>query len=189
MSVESVMLSNHLILCHLLLLLPSIFPSIGVFPVSWLFTSGGQSIGASASATVLPVNILDGLKHFDCLKFVSYSPGGQKSDIVLTVLKSGCWQASVPPESPRGESVFLSFLASRGCACSLAHGSLPSWKPAMVVQVFLMLWWITLDLHFFGWGAGGKEPLHKQFSLVVNSPVIPCMSEINFSTFFLEADL
>ena len=31
MSVESVMLSNHLILCHLLLLWPSIFPSIKVF--------------------------------------------------------------------------------------------------------------------------------------------------------------
>ena len=30
-SIESVMLSNNLILCHLLLLLPSIFPSIGVF--------------------------------------------------------------------------------------------------------------------------------------------------------------
>ena len=32
MSIESVMLSNHFILCHLLLLLPSIFPSIKVFP-------------------------------------------------------------------------------------------------------------------------------------------------------------
>ena len=32
MSIESVMLSNHLILCHPLLLLPSIFPSIRVFP-------------------------------------------------------------------------------------------------------------------------------------------------------------
>ena len=32
MSIESVMLSNHLILCHSLLLLLSIFPSIGVFP-------------------------------------------------------------------------------------------------------------------------------------------------------------
>ena len=31
MSIESVMPSNHLILCHLLLLLPSIFPSISVF--------------------------------------------------------------------------------------------------------------------------------------------------------------
>ena len=31
MSIESLMPSNHLILCHLLLLLPSIFPSIRVF--------------------------------------------------------------------------------------------------------------------------------------------------------------
>ena len=55
MSIESVMPSNHLILC-LPLLLPSIFPSIKVFfPVSWLFASGGQSIGAPAS--VLPMNV------------------------------------------------------------------------------------------------------------------------------------
>ena len=32
MSIESVMLSNHLIFCHPLLLLPSIFPSVRVFP-------------------------------------------------------------------------------------------------------------------------------------------------------------
>ena len=31
-SIESMMLSNHLILCHPLLLLPSIFPSLRVFP-------------------------------------------------------------------------------------------------------------------------------------------------------------
>ena len=31
MSIESVMPSNHLILCHLLLLLPSVFPSIRIF--------------------------------------------------------------------------------------------------------------------------------------------------------------
>ena len=34
---------------------PSIFPSIRVFPISRLFTSGGQSTGASASASVLPI--------------------------------------------------------------------------------------------------------------------------------------
>ena len=32
MSIESVMPSNHLVLCHPLLLLPSAFPSIRVFP-------------------------------------------------------------------------------------------------------------------------------------------------------------
>ena len=33
------------------------FPTSGSFPMSWLFTSSGQSIGASASAPVLPMNI------------------------------------------------------------------------------------------------------------------------------------
>ena len=33
------------------------FPESGSFPVSWLFTSGDQNIGASASASVLPMNI------------------------------------------------------------------------------------------------------------------------------------
>ena len=55
MSIESVMLSNHLILCHPLLLLPSVFPSTGSFQVSQLFTSGGQSIGTSASSSSVEV--------------------------------------------------------------------------------------------------------------------------------------
>ena len=57
MSIESVMPSSHLILCCPLLLLPSIFPSIRVFSNELAFTSGGQSIGVSASASVLPMNI------------------------------------------------------------------------------------------------------------------------------------
>ena len=56
MSVESMMPSNYLILCHPLLL-PSIFSSTRSFPVSQLFPSGAQSIGASTSASVFPVNI------------------------------------------------------------------------------------------------------------------------------------
>ena len=35
------------------------FPASGFFPVSQFFASGGQSIGASASASVLPMNIQD----------------------------------------------------------------------------------------------------------------------------------
>ena len=49
--------SNHLILCLPLLLLPSIFPAPGSFPMSWLFVSGGQWIGASASASVFWMKI------------------------------------------------------------------------------------------------------------------------------------
>ena len=57
MSIESVMPSSHLILCCPLLFLPPIPSSIRVFPVSWFFASSGQSIGASASASVLLMNI------------------------------------------------------------------------------------------------------------------------------------
>ena len=60
MSIESVMPSNYLILsspcppsC------PQSVPASDSFPMSWFFTSGGQSIGVSASASVLPMNIQD----------------------------------------------------------------------------------------------------------------------------------
>ena len=59
MSIELMMPSNHLILCNSFLLLPSIFPSIRVFVMSWLFVTGGQSIGVSPSASVLLMNIQD----------------------------------------------------------------------------------------------------------------------------------
>ena len=58
-SIESVMPSNHLILCCPLLLLLQSFPASGSFPMSQFFASGGQSIGAPASASVIPVNIPD----------------------------------------------------------------------------------------------------------------------------------
>ena len=35
------------------------YPALGSFPMSQLFTSGGQSTGVSASASVLPMNIQD----------------------------------------------------------------------------------------------------------------------------------
>ena len=57
MSIKLMMLAIHLILCCPLLLLPSVFPGIRVFPVSWLFTSCGQNIRASAS--VLRMNTQD----------------------------------------------------------------------------------------------------------------------------------
>ena len=53
------------------------FPASGSFPVSWLFTSGGQSIRASASVSVLPMNIQDwfplGLTDWISLQFKGLS--------------------------------------------------------------------------------------------------------------------
>ena len=54
MSIDSVMLSNHLIFYCPLLLLPSIFSRI---QMNQLFTSGGQTIGATVWASALPMNI------------------------------------------------------------------------------------------------------------------------------------
>ena len=59
MAIELVKPSNHLILCCSLLLPPLISPASGSFQVSQFFTSGGQSIGVSASASVLPMNVQD----------------------------------------------------------------------------------------------------------------------------------
>ena len=56
MSVESVMPSNHLILCHPFSSSLQSFPASESFPIGQLFTLGGQSIGASASVLVLPMN-------------------------------------------------------------------------------------------------------------------------------------
>ena len=57
MSIEPVIPSNHLISVAPFSTYPQPFLASGSFPVSWLFASGSQSIGASASASVLPMNI------------------------------------------------------------------------------------------------------------------------------------
>ena len=58
-AIELMMPSSHLILCRPLLLLPQSFPASGPLPLSQLFASDGQSIEASASASVFPMNIQD----------------------------------------------------------------------------------------------------------------------------------
>ena len=59
MSIESVMPSNHLSLCHPLSSCFQYFPTSGSFLRSQFFPSGGQIIGVSASTLVLPMNIQD----------------------------------------------------------------------------------------------------------------------------------
>ena len=60
MAIESVMLSNHLILClQTFSSCLQSFPASGYFQMSQFFTSGGQSIRVSASASVLPMNTQD----------------------------------------------------------------------------------------------------------------------------------
>ena len=58
-SVELVMPSSHLIFVILFFSCLQSFSASGSFPTSQFFASGGQSIGASASASVLPMNTQD----------------------------------------------------------------------------------------------------------------------------------
>ena len=58
-SIESVMPFNHFILCHPLLLPPSIFPSIRVFSNESALHIRWPNIGVSTSTSVLPMNTQD----------------------------------------------------------------------------------------------------------------------------------
>ena len=63
MSIESVIPSNHLTLCRPLSSYLQSFPASGSSPISWLFKSGGQSIG-SFSFSISPSNEYSGLISF-----------------------------------------------------------------------------------------------------------------------------
>ena len=86
MSIESVMPSNHLILCLPLLFLLSVFPSISSFPVSQFFISGAQSIAALTSASVLPINI-HGWFTLGLTGWISLQSKGLKRVFNITVQK------------------------------------------------------------------------------------------------------
>ena len=58
-SIELVMPFHHLLFVVPYSFCPQSFPASRTFTVSWLFASGGQSIGASASAWVLPMSVQD----------------------------------------------------------------------------------------------------------------------------------
>ena len=57
MTIELVMPSSHLVLRVSFSSYPQSLPASGSFPISWLFASGGQSVGVSASVSVLPMDI------------------------------------------------------------------------------------------------------------------------------------
>ena len=106
MSIELVMWSNHLIFCHSLLLLPSIFCSIRVFSKESVLCISGQSIGTSAWVSVLSMNIqdwspLDGLVDLlavqGTLQSLQHHSGTIES--VIMSASSETMYVSVPGES------------------------------------------------------------------------------------------
>ena len=77
---------------------PQSFPASGSFQISQLFTSSGQSIGASASTSVLPVNTQD-WSPLGCTGWIPCSPRDSQD-------------SSQTPQSKSIESSVLSFLYS-----------------------------------------------------------------------------
>ena len=125
MSIESVMLSNHLILCRPLLLLPSIFPSIRDSPVSQLFASGGQSIGVSAPASVLPMNI-QGWFPFGLAGLISflYLLCSLSSEVIQHHFHSLLVEAEVTDATQiQGERVKTPPVVEEGWSFGGAHGA------------------------------------------------------------------
>ena len=94
--------NQHVILCHPLLLLPSIFPNIRVFSMSQLFAAASQRIGASTSASVLSMNIQGwsplGLTGMICLLSKGLSRIFSNTTAILWVSFGGRWQLSSPSE-------------------------------------------------------------------------------------------
>ena len=115
-SIESIMPSNHLILCHSLLLLASVFPSIRVFSNESVLHIRSQSIGASASASVLPVNIQDWFP-LGLSRFISLLTKGLSRVFCSTrVYKEGNWGLkklkdlpNIPQKTSNSNPGFLTF--------------------------------------------------------------------------------
>ena len=75
MSIVSVMPSNHLILCHPLLLSLQSFPASGFFQMSQFFASDGQNFGASTLTSILPMNTQD-RSPLECTGWISLQSKG-----------------------------------------------------------------------------------------------------------------
>ena len=87
MSIELVMSSNQLILCCPSCSCFQSFWALGSFPMSWLFISGDQSIGASVLSLVFLMDIQDwfplGLTHLISFQFQESPPTPQFKALIL----------------------------------------------------------------------------------------------------------
>ena len=104
-SIDSVMLANHLI-CPPISSCPQSFPASGSFPISWFFASGGQSIGASALASVFPMDI-QGSFPLGLTGLISLQFKGLSKVFFNTTLQKHhtCyWELLLPPHSWTQES-------------------------------------------------------------------------------------
>ena len=119
MSIESVMPSNHLILCHPFICLPSIFPSTRVFS-NELTLCNRWSVYWSFSFRISPFN--------------EYS---------LRVPSSSFWHVPFICKD------FLSFWHNRCSSLSLYFPSLnPEWRDSLILEIYVLQFW-QVFLNYF----------------------------------------
>ena len=117
---------THLILCHPLLLLPSIFPASESLPLSQLFASCGQSIEVSASASVLWINI-QGWFPLGLTGLVSLQPKGLLRTFSNRLKVSILWRSAffmaqlshLYMTTGKTSSSLYGSLLAKGCLCFL----------------------------------------------------------------------
>ena len=90
------------------------FPASGAFPVGQFFASGGRSIGASASASVLPMNIQDWLP-LGLTRWISLQSKGHSRVFSNTTVQKhqffsaqpSLWFSSQHPHIANGKTIAL----------------------------------------------------------------------------------
>lgn len=116
---------------------PPSVPNLSSFPglVLWVWRFQSYSLYQFPIACITNCHELGDLPQTQIYYFIVQ----EKSEIGRTGLKSRYQQVYIPFGGSRREFISLFFPASRGYLHFLACSSLPSSKPAMVGQVFLMM--------------------------------------------------
>ena len=154
MSIDSVMPSNHLILCSPFFFCFQSYPELGSSPVSQLFASGGLNIRTSASATVLPTDWFDWLIWSPCSprdsQESSLTPQFKSinSSTLFMVQVSHLYLAT-------GKTIALTMQNFVGKVMSLLFNTLPGSK------------WLKIDDRFWRTGSNCKDISHHLPSLTV----------------------
>ena len=138
---------------------PQPFPASGSFPVSQLFAPGGQHIGASASALILPMSIqgwfplgLTGLIYLQSkgLSRVFSSTTARKQQFFSA--QSSLWSNSQKPYMTTGKTIALTVQTFISKVMSLLFNTLPRFVIAFlpggkwIINIPSILWRLWVDI-------------------------------------------
>ena len=200
MSTELVILPNHLVLYCPLLLLPSIFPSIRIFPVSQFITSSGQS-----SFSISPSNEYSGLISLGLTGLISLQSKGLSRVFSNTtvqrhqsfITQASLWSNSLYPYMNTEKTIALTRQTFVGKVMSLLFNMLSRFLIAFLPRSkYLLISWlhspfaVILNVHTLisfllniGWINEGfmdveEEDWEENFSLPLSYPHCPLTSQI-----------